>query len=398
MRAVAYLFNRYPEATLTTLRREVHAVVGTGLTVRRFAHRPSLQPLAGQADRAEADRTRYLAAAGLLPLLLSLIGSLLRHPVRFVAALRIMLNLRPPAFRHIGYLAMACRLTGYLRGEQIDLVHTHFAQNSAVVAMLAHALGGPPWTMTVHGPEDLDIGNRDGLAMKVRAAGTTIAISNFAANSIRRAVAPHAAKVHVVGMGIDAFYLEAPVSIKSGSPIVCVARLVARKGHFVLIDAIDRLKSQGFRPTVELIGDGPLKEDLSAMIERRGLSEQVKFCGWQSEEGVRRRIDASSFVVLPSTAEGLPVSVMEAFARARPVIACDVGAISELVHDGVNGALVAPDDPRSLADALATFASKKPDELFQMGLLGRCEVAERHDARKNAETLVRIWQATISLC
>jgi hypothetical protein len=67
MRAVAYLFNRYPEATLTTLRREVNAVAGTGLTVYRYAHRPSMQPLSGWLDRAEAEQTVYLTSGGLIP-------------------------------------------------------------------------------------------------------------------------------------------------------------------------------------------------------------------------------------------------------------------------------------------------------------------------------------------
>ena len=392
MHAVAYLFNRYPEATLTTLRREVHAVTRSGLTVCRFAHRPSLQPLASPADRSEAERTEYLAAGGMIPLLPGLIKSCVRHPVKFTAALWIVLRLRPVAWSHVGYLAMACRLVDSLRAARVDLLHTHFAQNSAAVAMLARCLGGPPWTMTVHGPEDLDSTHRPGLEMRVRSASRTIAISRFAANSIRGAALPNAAEVAVIGMGIDDAYLEAPVPVEAASPIVCVARLVARKGHSILIDAIGMLESRGIRPTIELIGDGPLKEDLMASVERLGLSDRIRFCGWQSEQDVRSMIDAAAFLVLPSNAEGLPVSIMEAFARARPVITSNVGAVSELVHDGVNGALVTPGDPRSLADAIGKFTAKAPGELFRMGLLGRAEVVERHDARKNAETLVRIWR------
>lgn len=179
---------------LTTLRREVHAVAGSGLTVHRFAHRPSLQPLASQTDRAEAEQTEYLAAGGMMPLLPSLVRACLRHSVKSAAALRILLRLRPVAFRNVGYLAMACKLAGSLRAAQIDLLHAHFAQNSAAVAILAHTLGEPPWTMTVHGPEDLDSAHLCGLGMRVRSASTTIAISKLAANSIRHAVAPNTAR------------------------------------------------------------------------------------------------------------------------------------------------------------------------------------------------------------
>ena len=395
MRAVAYLFNRYPEATLTTLRREVNAVAGTGLTVYRYAHRPSMQPLSGWLDRAEAEQTVYLTSGGLIPLLVSVISTLLLHPVRFLAAVRVMFKLRTTKFRHFGYLGISCRLLGHLKAAPVDIVHTHFAQNSAAVAMLVHVLGGPPWTMTVHGPEDIDSRALPNLAMKVRAASTTIAISRCAKDAVLNATGSATTKVRVLGMGVDELYLAAPVPLPRGGPIVCTARFVDRKGHAVLIEAIDILKAKRLRPKVNLIGDGRLRAEVMADVERRGLSGQIEFCGWQAEESIREHIDASAFMVLPSYAEGLPVSIMEAFARARPVIASNVGAISELVEDGINGALVDAGDYDGLADAIENFVTRDAESLYELGLCGRSAVAFHHDARKNGEALVMIWKEIV---
>jgi glycosyltransferase involved in cell wall biosynthesis len=392
MRAVAYLLNRYPEATLTTVRREVRAVSDAGLTVYRFAHRQSLQPLASPADLAEAEQTQYLAAGSLMPLLLSLIRTCLRNPTKFIAALRVIFKLTPKSFRHAAYLAIACRFIERLGAAPVDLIHTHFAQNSAIVAMLARALGGPPWTMTVHGPEDIDADHLPGLASRVRAASTTVTVSQHAADVVLDVVGPGSVDVRVVGMGVDDFYLEEPVPIHEGSPIVCIARFVERKGHSVLIEALDILKSWDVLPLVQLIGDGPLSAEVSADVERRGLSNQIKFLGWQSEKDIRQCIDASAFLVLPSYAEGLPVSIMEAFARSRPVIASNVGAISELVQNGVTGMLVTPGNALCLAKAIEALLANKPNVLFDMGLRGRKIVEQRHDSRKSAVSLLKIWQ------
>lgn len=396
MRAIAYLFNRYPEATLTTLRREVHAVEATGLTVYRFAHRPSVQPVASGADRFEADRTRYLASGRLVALLSALIRVALQRPRKFIAALWIMLTLRPMSFSQVGYLAIACRLMDDLSAKPVDILHIHFAQNSAAVAMMVQALGGPPWTMTVHGPEDIDDRNLKGLSVRVSAANATITISDHAAEVVRGVIASPFLNVHVVRMGVDAFYLAPPAPIPPVRSLICIARFVRRKGHSILIDAVDMLRSRGIRAVVNLIGDGPLQPEVSYQVERRGLSPQVKILGWQSEKAIREYIDASTFLVLPSYAEGLPVVIMEAFARARPVIASNVGAVNELVQDGLSGLLVPPGDAGDLANAIEQLLSTETSLLFDMGLHGRRKAVEQSDATKNGKELAAIWDGILT--
>lgn len=392
MRVVAYLVNRYPECSLTAIRREIGAVADSGLKVLRFAHRPSLQPLASDRDRFEASVTEYLAAGNSFRLVLALVRVLGTHPRRFAEALRKLLALQPLTFSHIAYLAVACRLFERLTAEAADHLHTHFAQSSAEVAMLTRALGGPPWSMTVHGPEDLEAFNRRRLSTLSLAANKTMAISDWAGDAMRRAVDPQAIDVRIVRMGVADEYLLPPVAMSDSGPIVCVGRLDGRKGHAVLLESLSLLRLAACKPPVTLIGDGPCKEELAAEIRRRGLAQQVTICGWLSERGVREKLDACRFLVLPSLSEGLPVAVMEAFARARPVIVTDVAAISELVRHKENGLVVAAGDPVGLSHAMEAFLALSTDELSSFGLRGRATVLDRFDSNRNAHTLIGIWR------
>jgi glycosyltransferase involved in cell wall biosynthesis len=392
MDSVAYLVNRYPEASLTAIRREISAVEDLGVRVLRFAHRPSLQPFAGARDRAESARTEYLATGNFFALLIPLLAALITRPARIAKAVSLLGAVGMRNLRGLSYFVLACRLREWLAAAGVTRLHVHFAQSSAIVAALTEALGGPTFTLTVHGPEDLEAGHRPVLAALARAATGVAAISDWAAAGTRRAAAPAPVDVCVVRMTVDAACLEGPVPIARSGPVACVARLEERKGHRVLFDALEILRAAGERPFVELVGDGPARAALESEAARRGLSGQVRFLGWQTEEGVRACLDRCRFLVLPSHAEGLPVAIIEAFARARPVVATDVAGIAELVEDGRNGHLVPAGDAVALAAAMRNLLAKDPGELDALGRQGRKSVEMRFDSKQNARLLVGLWK------
>lgn len=392
MKVVAYLVNRYPEASLTTVRREIEAVSNCSIKVLRFAHRPSLQPLAACRDSAEAALTEYLATGNSLGMIRSLIAALILRPAGVCKAFGQIVRLKPLKIRNFSYLLLASRLLERLVAEGADHLHVHFAQSSAVVAMLTRALGGPRWTMTVHGPEDLDLAHQRVLSELAARANGTIAISEWAAASVRKAVAPHVIKIRVIGMGVDRDFLHPPTQIDPAGEILCVARLDRRKGHSVLLEAIRKLRMIGLTPTVRFVGDGPCRTQLESEVLRHGLQSQVQFAGWMLEKQVKECLDACRFFVLPSFSEGLPVSIMEAFARARPVIASEVAGIPELVLTQWNGLLVPPGDADALATAMRTFLEAGAGELFEIGMRGRAEVLSRFQSLQNGQLLVKFWQ------
>lgn len=129
--------------------------------------------------------------------------------------------------------------------------------------------------------------------------------------------------------------------------MVCVANLIAYKGHLTLIAALDRLSAAGWLAL--LIGDGPEREAIEGAIATRGLQDRVVLLGVC--EDIHEQLDCADIAVLPSYTEGLPNAVMEAMSHAVPVVASEVGGVRGLLGSGA-GVLVPPGDELALAGAL----------------------------------------------
>src|SRR5450755_445183 len=149
---VAYLVNQYPKVSHSFIRREILALERRGVSVLRFAMRGWDGPLADAEDEREREKTRYLVRGGMASLLWPALREAAASPARFWRALRLALHMSRRADRglpyHLAYLAEACCLVGWLRGSGATHVHAHFGTNGAEVAMLARALGGPPYSFT----------------------------------------------------------------------------------------------------------------------------------------------------------------------------------------------------------------------------------------------------------
>ena len=152
-------------------------------------------------------------------------------------------------------------------------------------------------------------------------------------------------------------------------------RLSPEKGYGVLVEAASILACD--HPDVGFVhfGDGPLRGDLARRVEALGLGRRFVFGGFRSDlNRVFRHLD---LFVLPSFTEGLPVVVLEAFASGIPVVATAVGGTPEVVDDGVNGLLVAPGDPSSLARRIGELLNDDPARRA-MGARGRALVLDRY--------------------
>jgi colanic acid/amylovoran biosynthesis glycosyltransferase len=171
-----------------------------------------------------------------------------------------------------------------------------------------------------------------------------------------------------------------------------VAGLRDYKGHTHLLRAVDRLRAQGRRLVVDLIGDGELREGLEAESRALGLADAVAFHGARPSAEVVTAMERADVFVLPSVItasgkmEGLPVALMEAMAREVPVVATAISAIPELVEDGVTGLLVPPEDPEALAAALARLADD-PELRVRLGWAGGERSRAMHDIRRTTALL-----------
>lgn len=151
--------------------------------------------------------------------------------------------------------------------------------------------------------------------------------------------------------------------------VLTAARLHEQKGHEHLLEAAVHVP----RALFVLAGDGPERERLEARARDIGIEDRVRFLGLRDDVGAL--LAACDLFVLPSLYEGLPLSVLEAMAVARPVIATSVGGTAEAVIDGENGLVVPPADPAALAAAINSLLSD-PARATRMGQAGRARVIE----------------------
>jgi glycosyltransferase involved in cell wall biosynthesis len=389
---VAYLVTYYPRVSHTFIRREIAALEAQGVEVERFALRRAPDAVVDEDDQREAARTRVILDGSPLALLAATLRAALLSPLRFLHALRLALRMGRASERgllkNLGYLVEACVLRGWLAQSGCAHVHAHFGTNSTAAAMLCHELGGPGYSFTAHGPDEFDSPVGLGLREKIERARFVVAISSFARSQLwRHCSYGHWSKVQVVRCGLDGGFLDAePVPIADRPRFVSVGRLSGQKGYPLLIEAAARLAAEGRDFELTLVGDGELRGELEALIDRHALRARVTITGLADGERVRAELRAARVFVLPSFAEGLPVVIMEALALGRPVLATTVAGIPELVSPEC-GWLVPPGSVDALVQAMQTALVTPVAELERMGEVGRARVRKQHDVRIEAAKL-----------
>lgn len=394
---IAYITSIYARASDTFIRNEVLALRQRGHSVHTFSIRKAEadQDVDQEVAREQAS-TDYILRNGLPALALAALRQTLRAPARMLSTARLAWSTRALGVRgtllQLVYLVEAAYLAERLRALGVQVLHNHVAENSANVAMLASHLSGIPFSMTVHGPGIFYDPRKWALAAKIERSAFTVCITHFCKSQCMVFVPPAAiAKLHVVRCCAGAPFREVePLPIPATPRLVCVGRLCPEKGMLVLIEAVAAFVAGGGQCDLRIIGDGPSRPQMEQMIARHSLQQNVQLLGWQGSEAVRREIEQSRALILPSFAEGLPIVVIEALALGRPVISSRINGIPELVNDGVNGWLSTPADVEQLVGVIATACSATPAELEEMGRRGAADVRRLHHLETEIDKLERL--------
>jgi glycosyltransferase involved in cell wall biosynthesis len=271
-------------------------------------------------------------------------------------------------------------LAAYLRREEIDLVHAHMYRAEVIGTRAAVAARTPVIMATVHSSRVRSAADVEALAALTPHMDRLIVPSaSIQAKVIREGRG--GAEFSVIPNGIDLSRFSTPAppcSLRDDFGIPCdaflagvVARLEPEKGHAYLIDAWPSVLARVPDAWLAIVGEGSEADALQARA--RGL-EHIVFTG--------RRDDISavtadlSVAVLPSLREAQGISILEAMARCRPVVASAVGGIPEVITSGVDGLLVPPASPADLADAIVSLA-RSPELRERLGRAGRQTVVER---------------------
>jgi glycosyltransferase involved in cell wall biosynthesis len=175
---------------------------------------------------------------------------------------------------------------------------------------------------------------------------------------------------------------------------VCPARLEEQKGHDVMLDALAEVRRRGLEWVVAFAGDGSRRAALEERARALHVEGAVRFLGQLDDLGPL--LMAADVVVLPSRWEGLPLSLLEALARGRPVVASAVGGVPEVVEDGVHGRLVPPGDVTALADALEA-CHRKPDAALRLGRAGARRVREHYTWDRVVEAFEAVYDEVLGL-
>lgn len=392
---IAYLSTDYPAVSHTFIQREIHALEARGIEVVPITlNRAPEGQLLTDLDRSDAARTFVVksASAGVA---VTLATTMLRHPLATLRGIR-----RAFGGTHGDLTRIRKQLLQFLeallvwrhcRAERCEGLHAHFGQVPATVAWFTAAFandvqrsGRFTWSVTIHGWHEFVTEDTSRLADKLDAADGVVCISSFTRSQLMR-IGPVSAwpKIDIVrcGLDLDDFPFRGDRAPATVPTVVITARLSPEKGHLVLIQAVGRLRAAGTDVRVRCIGSGPFEADLRAAAETAEVTDLVEFVGALAPSAVAAALREADVFCLPSFAEGLPVSIMEAMAIGVPVVTTYISGIPELVVNDHTGWVVPAGDDAALATAISSaLGSPERERIVRQA---REAVAAAHDIRRN---------------
>ncbi len=396
---LAYLINYYPAPSHTFIRREIQGLREQGVDPLLISIRSFLGELPDPHDARERQHTHVVLKWPFLQLSRALLWQAITRPGKTLAVLRHTIRQYRRAgckwSTTLGYFAEACVVHQLLRRHDIEHLHVHMGTNAAAVAQVVRWLGGPPYSITLHGPEEFDQPAGLCLDEKLRDAQFVVSVSQHRCEQLRTTYRSARDKTHLIRCGVDADFANTtndslPTDVPDCAHFVSIGRLCPRKNHSTLIAAVDQLRSS--RPDVRLtiVGDGELYLELQEQIRQRQLDRHIQLLGMLNSAEVARHLAAARALVLPSLAETLPCVIMEAFAMHRPVICTDVGSISELVVDGQNGWTIAEPTVDAIVSAMQVALATPVSQLNAMASHGADIVHRMYSAEHQANQLLQL--------
>lgn len=377
MPTVAYLTNQFPSSVEPYVMEEIRELRRRGVTVipcsardNPAVHEPELTSIAAETLRLQPLRLGLVIRAAFL--------CLLKFPALKDFFLRALFEGREPLVRRVRALLhtwLGVYFALLIERSGVQHIHVHHGYFSSWIAMVAARFLRIEFSMTLHG-SDLLL-HAAFLDTKLKCCKFCVTISEFNQRHILEHypdVQP--GKIVVRRMGVDPGkdnLAASPVSRESPHlSMLSVGRLHPVKDHAFLIRACHLLKSRNVPSVCVIAGDGSERAALEALIRTLDLKNDVLLVGHLSHQQLAACYATADLVVLTSRSEGIPLVLMEAMARGRPVLAPAITGIPELVLDGNNGFLY---HPGRLEDFVARveLVHRSQSELGPL-----CRAAEQH--------------------
>ncbi|MFQ5599011.1 MAG: glycosyltransferase family 4 protein [Candidatus Krumholzibacteriia bacterium] len=412
MKKLAVLVSQFPEMHETFVARELAELDSQGIDLCIYSYKPA-DPNVTQSEALRMKkRTRYgrllsPAAAG------ALIHHLAHRPVHllraFAALARLPFTDRAALVKAWGLVPLSLVFARDMARQGVVHVHAHWATVPCTQAAFISRLLGIDYSFTAHA---FDIFLTDGaLGRKLSDASFAVTCTQYNVGFLREALRrvdpvadPCKAVCNYHGVSTTNPLLQPRRNggPKRGSPalILTIGRLVEQKGFGDLIRAVRLLRDEGRDVRLEIIGKGPLQDELRELSRQLSLQDQVCFGGGMPLREVLDRVATADVFALPSVIgsdgdrDGIPNVLIEALALEVPAVSTRVSGIPELVRHEETGLLVEPHDPHGLAEAIARILDD-PELGCRLGRGGRRRVQSVWDVTTNVHQLVDIFRERV---
>ncbi|HYP15913.1 MAG TPA: glycosyltransferase family 4 protein [Opitutus sp.] len=387
---IAYLFTTFPKPTETFLQREIIAMRAHGVALRLYS-------LWGGGGTFRGVPVRRFAKWRLLTLLWMIPYEAWRRPEVLKELLRGVARRRPPSWLNFWEnmlgAGFACLFARECRRQPPTLVHAAWGGAPATAAWLLWRLDGHRFSAAAHAYDIYEHGGDWWLREKLEHAAFVHTSTEMARGAlIQRPLAPE--KIVCIRRGLDRLPALKPLR-RHRDPLhlVCVARLVEKKGLDHQLRIYAALREAGLDFEAHIVGEGPLRPALESLAGRLGVASQVTFTGHLAQHDVWTQLAWADVmlhtgVIAPSgDRDGLPNVIPEAMSIGVLVVTSPAAGTTEAITDGVTGFVAAPETPDAWVAALRRLA--RDDALAeQLRGAARAWVEENFDAHKNAARLL----------
>jgi glycosyltransferase involved in cell wall biosynthesis len=397
---IAYLVKTFPRLSETFILNEILGLEKLGVEVDIFSLRHPEESRTHPAVGAVKAPVTYLASRmpGMLGKLAALWPNLLLFfvdPGRYWRAARFYASQRPDT--RLKWFLLAGVLARHLRRRRISDLHAHFANVPTSVAEVTAILSGVRYSFTAHA-KDIYLTVPEDLRRKIRGAEFVLTCTGFNREYLR-SIADSSTPVELVYHGVDLrLFQPEPDAAQPKVPVlVSVGRFCEKKGFPDLIRACAILKRQGRRFRCRIVGYGPLKGSLGALIAELDLQDRVTLEGPMNQIEVVEVYRGATAFVLPCLVtdngdrDGIPNVLLEAMSMGVPVVSTNVSGIAELIEPGVNGLLVPERDADRVATAIGLLLDE-PELRARFAARGRERVLAAFEMETSARAVLRAFQ------
>jgi len=395
---IAYLFTTFPKSTETFLQREIIAMRAHGVNLRLYSLWGGLNSFRG-LPVTRFNKWRLLTLFWMIPY------ESWRRPEVLKQVLHGLFTRRPPSWinfwENMLGAGFACLFAGSFRKNPPTLVHAAWGGAPATAAWLLWRLDGHRFSAAAHAYDIYEHGGDWWLNDKLAHAAFIHTSTEMGRAALVARGIP-AEKIIPIRRGLDRLpKLKRLRSSREPLHLICVARLVEKKGLDHQLRIYAALRAAGVPFQARIVGDGPLRPALEKMAGLLGIAADLTFCGHLAQHEVWEQFEWADVllhtgVIAPSgDRDGLPNVIPEAMSCGVLVVTSPTAGTTEAIADGVSGIVVPEDVPARWVAALRQLASDDVvAEKFRNA--ARCWVEENFDAHKNAARLLQQFEATIA--